>query len=187
MLNINWEAHLLLSEHLVEQLACYAWERKSAFSINAVCCLFPMAGEVIPIFAEIDNGTTRTVVPKAAIIQTQTFIARGTKKQKKSVVASIVGDSIAAGKREMWHGRALKIPPVGPSILQCRIIHVEYALKVNNEWVYESMCSVFINIWSMMVSMIWRDGDCVPPLLRFLHIHRGQATVLTRKKNQYLI
>nr|XP_028569610.1 arrestin domain-containing protein 2 isoform X2 [Podarcis muralis] len=87
-------------------------------------------GEVIPIFAEIDNCSTRTVVPKAAIIQTQTFVARGTKKQKKSVVASMVGDAIAAGKREVWHGRALKIPPVGPSILQCHIIHVEYALKV---------------------------------------------------------
>uniref|UniRef100_A0A8C4YIY3 Arrestin domain containing 2 n=2 Tax=Gopherus evgoodei TaxID=1825980 RepID=A0A8C4YIY3_9SAUR len=87
-------------------------------------------GEVIPIFAEIDNCSTRTIVPKAAIIQTQTFIARGAKKQKKSVVASIAGDSIAAGKREVWHGRALKIPPVGPSILQCRIIRVEYALKV---------------------------------------------------------
>ncbi|XP_010022038.1 PREDICTED: arrestin domain-containing protein 2, partial [Nestor notabilis] len=87
-------------------------------------------GEVIPIFAEIDNCTNRVVVPKAAIIQTQTFIARGTKKQKKSVVTSIVGDSIAAGKREVWHGRALKIPPVGPSILQCRIIQVEYSLKV---------------------------------------------------------
>ncbi|XP_040393729.1 arrestin domain-containing protein 2 isoform X2 [Cygnus olor] len=87
-------------------------------------------GEVIPIFAEIDNCTSRAVVPKAAIIQTQTFIARGAKKQKKSVVTSIVGDSIAAGKREVWHGRALKIPPVGPSILQCRIIQVEYSLKV---------------------------------------------------------
>ncbi|KAK4808091.1 hypothetical protein QYF61_025088 [Mycteria americana] len=87
-------------------------------------------GEVIPIFAEIDNCTNRAVVPKAAIVQTQTFIARGTKKQKKSVVTSIVGDSIAAGKREVWHGRALKIPPVGPSILQCRIIQVEYSLKV---------------------------------------------------------
>nr|XP_013811550.1 PREDICTED: arrestin domain-containing protein 2 [Apteryx mantelli mantelli] len=83
-----------------------------------------------PIFAEIDNCTNRAVVPKAAIIQTQTFIARGTKKQKKSVVTSIVGDSIAAGRREVWHGRALKIPPVGPSILHCRVIQVEYSLKV---------------------------------------------------------
>ncbi|XP_029820216.1 arrestin domain-containing protein 2 isoform X2 [Manacus vitellinus] len=87
-------------------------------------------GEVIPIFAEIDNCTSRAVVPKAAIIQTQTFIARGTKKQKRSVVTSITGDSIPAGKREVWHGRALKIPPVGPSILQCRILQVEYSLKV---------------------------------------------------------
>ncbi|KFO86438.1 Arrestin domain-containing protein 2, partial [Buceros rhinoceros silvestris] len=74
-------------------------------------------GEVIPIFAEIDNCTSRAVVPKAAIIQTQSFIARGAKKQKKSVVTSIAGDAIAAGKREVWHGRALKIPPVGPSLL----------------------------------------------------------------------
>ncbi|XP_053321701.1 arrestin domain-containing protein 2 isoform X2 [Spea bombifrons] len=86
-------------------------------------------GEVIPIFAEIDNCTTRTVVPKAAIIQSQTFIARGTMKQKKCVVATLAGDSVAAGKRESWHGRALKIPPLGPSI-QCRIIRVEYSLKV---------------------------------------------------------
>ncbi|XP_073492960.1 arrestin domain-containing protein 2 isoform X2 [Phyllobates terribilis] len=87
-------------------------------------------GEVIPIFAEIDNCTSRTVVPKAAIIQSQTFIARGTLKQKKSIVATLAGDAVPAGKRETWHGRALKIPPLGPSILQCRIIRVEYALKV---------------------------------------------------------
>ncbi|XP_068090049.1 arrestin domain-containing protein 2 isoform X2 [Hyperolius riggenbachi] len=87
-------------------------------------------GEVIPIFAEIDNCTSRAVVPKAAIIQSQTFIARGTLKQKKSVVATLAGDSVPAGKREAWHGRALKIPPLGPSIIQCRIIRVEYALKM---------------------------------------------------------
>ncbi|XP_056428871.1 arrestin domain-containing protein 2 isoform X2 [Hyla sarda] len=87
-------------------------------------------GEVIPIFAEIDNCTSRTVMPKAAIIQSQTFIARGTSKQKKSVVATMAGDAVPAGKRETWHGRALKIPPLGPSIIQCRIIRVEYSLKV---------------------------------------------------------
>ncbi|KAE8631642.1 hypothetical protein XENTR_v10001262 [Xenopus tropicalis] len=87
-------------------------------------------GEVIPIFAEIDNCTTRAVIPKAAIIQSQAFVARGTMKQKKSVVATLAGDAVPAGKRETWHGRALKIPPLGPSILQCRIIRVEYTLKV---------------------------------------------------------
>ncbi|XP_066504082.1 arrestin domain-containing protein 2 isoform X4 [Hoplias malabaricus] len=87
-------------------------------------------GEVIPVFAEFDNSTSRSVVPKAYITQTQTFIARGTMKQKKSVVATLCGDIVGARRRETWHGRAIKIPPVGPSILQCRIIKVEYMLRV---------------------------------------------------------
>ncbi|XP_017333226.1 arrestin domain-containing protein 2 isoform X2 [Ictalurus punctatus] len=87
-------------------------------------------GEVIPVFAEFDNSTSRSVVPKAYITQTQTFIARGTMKQKQSVVATLCGDVVGARRRETWHGRAIKIPPVGPSILQCRIIKVEYMLRV---------------------------------------------------------
>ncbi|KAM9796122.1 arrestin domain-containing protein 2 isoform X1 [Syngnathus typhle] len=87
-------------------------------------------GEVIPVFAEFDNSTSRSVVPKAYITQTQTFIARGTMKQKCAVVATLSGDVVGARRRETWHGRAIKIPPVGPSILQCRIIKVEYMLKV---------------------------------------------------------
>ncbi|XP_017572075.1 arrestin domain-containing protein 2 isoform X2 [Pygocentrus nattereri] len=87
-------------------------------------------GEVIPVFAEFDNSTSRSVVPKACITQTQTFIARGTMKQKQSVVATLSGDVVGARRRETWHGRAIKIPPVGPSILQCRIIKVEYMLRV---------------------------------------------------------
>ncbi|XP_030228540.1 arrestin domain-containing protein 2 isoform X2 [Gadus morhua] len=87
-------------------------------------------GEVIPVFAEFDNSTSRSVVPKAYITQTQTFIARGTMKQKRAVVATLSGDVVGARRRVAWHGRALKIPPVGPSILQCRIIKVEYTLRV---------------------------------------------------------
>lgn len=89
-------------------------------------------GEVIPVFAEFDNSTSRSIVPKAFITQTQTFIARGTMKQKRSVVATMCGDIVSARSRETWHGRAIKIPPVGPSILQCRIIKVEYMLKVSS-------------------------------------------------------
>ncbi|KAK7119665.1 hypothetical protein R3I94_021480 [Phoxinus phoxinus] len=87
-------------------------------------------GEVIPVFAEFDNSTSRSVMPKAFITQTQTFIARGTMKQKRAVVATLSGDIVGAHRRETWHGRAIKIPPVGPSILQCRIIKVEYMLRV---------------------------------------------------------
>ncbi|KAJ8357762.1 hypothetical protein SKAU_G00205560 [Synaphobranchus kaupii] len=88
-------------------------------------------GEVIPVFAEFDNSTSRAMVPRASITQIQTFMARGTTKQKRSVVAELCGDVMAPRSRESWHGHAIKIPPVGPSILQCRIIKVEYILLVS--------------------------------------------------------
>lgn len=94
---------------------------------------YPSTGEVIPVFAEFDNSTSRSVLPKAYIIQTQTFFARGTMKKKQSIVAVLRGDVVGARRRETWHGRAFKIPPVGPSILHCRIIKVEYILKVRFE------------------------------------------------------
>lgn len=102
---------------------------KASTSVNEPS--FP-AGEVIPVFAEFDNSTSRSIMPKAFITQTQTFVARGTMKQKRSVVATLCGDLVSARSRETWHGRAIKIPPVGPSILQCRIIKVEYMLKVSS-------------------------------------------------------
>lgn len=90
----------------------------------------PTSGEVIPVFAEIDNGSTRPVLPRAAVVQTQTFMARGARKQKRAVVASLAGEPVGPGRRALWQGRALRIPPVGPSILHCRVLHVDYSLKV---------------------------------------------------------
>ncbi|XP_023605071.1 arrestin domain-containing protein 2 isoform X3 [Myotis lucifugus] len=87
-------------------------------------------GEVIPVFAEIDNSSTRPVLPRAVVVQTQTFMARGARKQKHAVVASLSGEPVGPGRRALWQGRALRIPPVGPSILHCRVLHVDYALKV---------------------------------------------------------
>ncbi|XP_012980724.2 arrestin domain-containing protein 2 [Mesocricetus auratus] len=87
-------------------------------------------GEVIPVFAEIGNGCTRAVQPRAALVQTQTFMARGACKQKQTVVASVDGEPVGPGRRALWPGRALRIPPVGPSILRCRVLSVGYSLKV---------------------------------------------------------
>lgn len=68
--------------------------------------------------------------PRAALVQTQTFMARGARKQKRAVVASVDGEPVGAGRRALWPGRALRIPPVGPSILHCRVLSVDYSLKV---------------------------------------------------------
>ncbi|XP_043926022.1 arrestin domain-containing protein 3-like isoform X2 [Protopterus annectens] len=87
-------------------------------------------GESVQIFAEIENCSSRMVVPKAAIYQTQTFYAKGKTKEVKQLVANLRGESLSSGKTETWNGKLLKIPPVSPSILDCSIIRVEYLLMV---------------------------------------------------------
>ncbi|NXC68982.1 ARRD3 protein, partial [Anhinga rufa] len=87
-------------------------------------------GESIQIFAEIENCSSRVVVPKAAIYQTQAFYAKGKMKEVKQLVANLRGESLSSGKTETWNGKQLKIPPVSPSILDCTIIRVEYSLMV---------------------------------------------------------
>lgn len=87
-------------------------------------------GETIQIFAEIENCSSRVVVPKAALYQTQTFFAKGKVKEIKQLIANLRGDPLHSGKTETWDGKMLKIPPISPSILDCSIIHVEYSLMV---------------------------------------------------------
>uniref|UniRef100_A0A8C5LZN3 Arrestin domain containing 4 n=1 Tax=Leptobrachium leishanense TaxID=445787 RepID=A0A8C5LZN3_9ANUR len=87
-------------------------------------------GEAIPIYADIENGSSRLVVPKAAIYQTQKFFSHGKPITIRQMLASVRGNHIASGSTELWNGKTLKIPPVTPSILDCNIIRVEYSLVV---------------------------------------------------------
>ncbi|XP_037365947.1 arrestin domain-containing protein 4 isoform X3 [Talpa occidentalis] len=87
-------------------------------------------GEAIPIYAEIENCSSRLIVPKAAIFQTQTYLASGRTKTVRHMVANVRGSHIASGSTDTWNGKTLKIPPVTPSILDCCIIRVDYSLAV---------------------------------------------------------
>ncbi|XP_012789986.1 arrestin domain-containing protein 2 [Sorex araneus] len=130
-LNINTPA-LLAPQAGAREKEARSWcSRRGVVSLSAKIHRKGYApGEVILVFAEIDNSSTRPVRPRAAVVQTQTFMARGAHKQKHLVVASLVGEPVGPGRRALWHGRALRIPPVGPSILGCRVLHVDYTLKV---------------------------------------------------------
>ncbi|XP_040498664.1 arrestin domain-containing protein 4 isoform X2 [Ursus maritimus] len=94
-------------------------------------------GEAIPIYAEIENCSSRLVVPKAAIFQTQTYLASGRTKTVRHMVANVRGNHIASGGTDTWNGKTLKIPPVTPSILDCCIIRVDYSLarhQITQTW-----------------------------------------------------
>ncbi|CAM9984906.1 unnamed protein product [Lampetra fluviatilis] len=87
-------------------------------------------GESVPINAEIENCSSRLVVPKAALYQTQTFCAKGKQKVVRQLVSNLRGDSVSPGMAEAWNSKLLKIPPVSPSILECTLIRVTYELLI---------------------------------------------------------
>ncbi|XP_062404267.1 arrestin domain-containing protein 4-like isoform X1 [Sardina pilchardus] len=87
-------------------------------------------GESIPIYAEIENCSSRLIVPKAVIYQTQTYLSGGKTRSCRQVMASVRGNHLASGSSDIWNGKPLKIPPVSPSILNSSIIRVEYSLAV---------------------------------------------------------
>lgn len=87
-------------------------------------------GEAIRIYAEIENCSSRLIVPKAAIFQIQTYLSNGTTKTFRQMLTNVRGNHIASGSTDSWNGKPLKIPPVTPSILNCGHIRVEYSLAV---------------------------------------------------------
>ncbi|KAJ1179594.1 hypothetical protein NDU88_004828 [Pleurodeles waltl] len=87
-------------------------------------------GEAIRIYAEIENCSSRLIVPKAAIFQIQTYLSNGKTKTFRQMLANVRGNHIASGSTDCWNGKTLKIPPVTPSILNCGLIRVEYTLAV---------------------------------------------------------
>uniref|UniRef100_A0A672MAL2 Arrestin domain containing 4 n=1 Tax=Sinocyclocheilus grahami TaxID=75366 RepID=A0A672MAL2_SINGR len=87
-------------------------------------------GESIPIYALIENRSSRLVVPKAVVYQIQTYTAKGKTKRIKQVVASARGNIVPSDTSSRWNGKALKIPPISPSILNSDILRVEYLLAV---------------------------------------------------------
>ncbi|XP_012689040.1 arrestin domain-containing protein 4 [Clupea harengus] len=87
-------------------------------------------GESIPIYAEIENCSSRLIVPKAVICQTQTYLAGGKTRSCRQVVASVRGNHVPSGSSDVWNGKQLKIPPISPSVLNSSIIRVDYSLAV---------------------------------------------------------
>uniref|UniRef100_UPI00358FC1C8 arrestin domain-containing protein 3-like n=1 Tax=Myxine glutinosa TaxID=7769 RepID=UPI00358FC1C8 len=88
-------------------------------------------GELLHIHAEVENCSSRLVIPQTSLCQKQTFLAHGRTLTYTHAVAAVRGESIPSGKREFWDGQPLPIPNVTPSVLDCNIIRVEYFLKVS--------------------------------------------------------
>ncbi|XP_066567949.1 arrestin domain-containing protein 3 [Amia ocellicauda] len=112
-------------------------------------------GESIRIFAEIENGSTRTIRPKAYIQQKQTFYAEGNEMFYVKKIVSVEGEPFFSGKTGTWSGELPKIPlDTSFSIQNCQILKVEYLVVVY----VEIPCAVNLSVeFPVMISSFPMD------------------------------
>ncbi|XP_032873168.1 arrestin domain-containing protein 3-like isoform X4 [Amblyraja radiata] len=89
-----------------------------------------VAGESIKIFVEIENHSSRKVVPKAAIVKTIIFHAKTKKKTLSEVIIKTKGEPVLAGQKDSRNSMMLEIPELIPTLMNCSIIQMDYSIQV---------------------------------------------------------
>ena len=91
---------------------------------------YHFVGESIAITALFENHSQRTITPLLTFHQIQTYFASETSKIEKGENIIFREEPIHANQTSNWNGQLFKIPSVTPSIMNCKIIKVEYLVKI---------------------------------------------------------
>lgn len=87
-------------------------------------------GEALVVNGEIVNSSTRKIVPKYIIYQKQSFFAGGCRNVYTKEILKEKGEPLVSSTRQNL-SKLLPIPlGITPTIQNCRILKVEYRLKV---------------------------------------------------------
>lgn len=130
-ININRNEYLMPVENQAEKTLCCWFCMSGPISLHArtdrkgYC-----PGESIAITADFENLSTRTVIPRATLHQTQTFVAGGKSRSRHNKFTIVTGPAIQPGRTASWDSQLLKIPAVSPSIINCSLIRVDYSVRI---------------------------------------------------------
>lgn len=121
-------------------------------------------GETIRLQANIINGSSRTVVPEAVLMQRQTFYSTGRHSRfiaPRSVVGT-VGHSVGPNRSDVHMEILLPIPEdVGMTIMNCPVLEVEYlvlvTLKISGSW------NLHTSFPLVVCNAPMQQSDCPPP------------------------
>ncbi|XP_026067173.1 arrestin domain-containing protein 3-like isoform X2 [Carassius auratus] len=95
-------------------------------------------GEGLKVLAEVQNSSSRTIKPKFCLYEKHSFLARGKRKLHTRELIKDAGEPIDPNSKKTVT-KVLSIPPsLAISILNCRILKVEYRLRVHLDVPYAS-------------------------------------------------
>jgi len=99
--------------------------------IELIVLLCLTTGEGLKVLAEVQNNSSRTIKPKYCLYEKHSFFARGKRKLHTHDLFKEEGEPIEPNSRKTVT-KVLPIPPsLTVSILNCRILKVEYRLRVS--------------------------------------------------------
>ncbi|XP_061115373.1 uncharacterized protein LOC133139913 [Conger conger] len=89
-----------------------------------------LQGEGLKVTAEIENNSSRSIVPKFCLYQKQSFFVQDNRRVHTHNILKEAGEPISVSTRQKVT-KVLSIPhDVSPTILNCKVVHVEYRLKL---------------------------------------------------------
>ncbi|XP_026067171.1 arrestin domain-containing protein 3-like [Carassius auratus] len=95
-------------------------------------------GEGLKVLAEVQNSSSRTIKPKYCLYEKHSFFARGKRRLHTHDLLKDAGEPIEPNSKKTVT-KVLSIPPsLAISILNCRILKVEYRLRVYLDVPYAS-------------------------------------------------
>ncbi|XP_076373660.1 arrestin domain-containing protein 3-like isoform X2 [Tachypleus tridentatus] len=130
-IDINRMEYLMMVEKTTEKTLCCWCCTSGPISLYArIDRKGYCPGESIAITADFENLSSRTIVPHATLHQTQTFVAGGKSRFRRSKFTIVTGLAIQPSRMANWDSQLLKIPAVSPSIVNSCLIRVDYAVRI---------------------------------------------------------
>uniref|UniRef100_A0A673NPL4 Arrestin domain-containing protein 3-like n=1 Tax=Sinocyclocheilus rhinocerous TaxID=307959 RepID=A0A673NPL4_9TELE len=106
------------------------------FQLPQHVCL--STGEGLKVWAEVQNNTSRSIKPKYCLYEKHSFFAKGKRRLHTHNLLKEEGEPIEPNSKKTVT-KVLSIPPsLAISILNCRILTVEYRLRVYLDVPYAS-------------------------------------------------
>ena len=88
-------------------------------------------GDIIPLSVNVQNNSTRVIHLNAKIVKQVKFFVYSNENTTTDTVTEISSDPINPGATSIWSPTNFIVPRVPPTLVGCRIINVEYSLKVS--------------------------------------------------------
>ncbi|KAK1792341.1 hypothetical protein P4O66_012294, partial [Electrophorus voltai] len=119
--------------------------------------------EELKVRIDVENNSSRTVKPKFCLYQKQSFFAMKRRKVRNKILLKEEGDPIGPSTKQSMT-KVLNIPKdISVSILSCKVLKVEYRLKVSLDVKFASDPEIKLPVVLFSPPSLTQKADGIAP------------------------